>query len=567
MSNNYDDYSYEDKDKKSGLAKKIFIIILILAAIILILYLLKSCSGGKQVEENPSKPTFNYENAILEAGKAYFNNNLDEDPKAIGECNVVELQTLINNSLINQDDFANCNVSTTYLKVCVLENGTKQYTPWITCTNKNSEKEYGELKEGNLSDIVVDQTYTEFKYLPQSLKKGQEQLGAVEELWKDDIKYSSYKTLAKTTYYRYRDKLYIWNVANRNYYSSSGDKSSANQVNEYYASSPSKDYNLSDSKTTEAYKWYTTSSKKEYAMNADGSKKFSLTPIDDYKYNDNGVITQVYRSRTVTGTFAPTKYYVCSTNASSNYLVYQPNTECGKGTNKNYNYQRDIIYSCTSSDSDSVIANKVDNANVTCNKYSAWSSPTTTKCDTKNTELCQMVEVTFYNWYKLVDSGIRTYYPSGSNNASGEKVYYTSSPINGAIKDTATKATAYKWYKETKFTTSDYTATAPKGYTNVSKTSTYKWSDWSDWTTTNPKISDGRDRSIESKLKIKLQEIKGTTADSWENLNESYMSESEMIKLLKDKKYDVNTLSDISNNGELNYLIKMYVRNKKESNK
>ncbi len=568
MANNYDDYSYEDKDNKSGLLKTILVVVLVILAIILILYLVKSCSNRKEDEGGGTNlPTFNYENALLEAGKAYFANNLDEDPKVVGECNAVDLQALINNGLIDQNDFMNCNTSSTYLKVCVLENGTKQYTPWLSCSDKNSENEYGDLKEGSLSDVVVDETYTEFKYLPQVLKKGGNELGPVEELWKDDIKYSSYKTISKTTYYRYRDKLYIWNVANRSYYTSGGDKATASEVNEYYTSSPSNGYNLSDSKTTEAYKWYTTTSKKEYALGSNGSKAFSMTPIGDYKYNDGGVDVTMYIQRSVTGTFKPTKYYVCSTNASSNIVAYQPNVECGKGTNKEFKYQREMVYSCTTkSDSESVIANIVSSADATCNNYSAWSQPSTNKCDTSNKALCQSVTKTFYNWYKFVDSGIKTYYPSGSNTASGEKVYYTSAPINGAIKDTSTKATAYKWYKESKFTTSDYTATAPKGYTNVSKTSTYKWSDWSDWKTTNPKVSDGRDRSIESKVKIKLQEIKGTTADSWENLTDSYVSEEEMIKMFKDKKYDVNSLSDISNNGELNYLIKMYVRNKKESN-
>ena len=569
MSNNYDDYSYEDKDNnKSSIVKKALIVVLVVLAILLILYLVKSCADGRRGEVvEPQTPGFDYESALLEAGKAYFNSNLEENPNVVGECNSVELQRLIDSGLINQENFANCNTSTTYLRVCVLENGTKQYTPWLACTDKNSENEYGDLKEGNLNDVVADQTYTEFKYLPQALKKGGEQLGKVEELWKEDIKYSSYKTLAKTTYYRYRDKLYIWNVSNRDYYTTGGDKATASEVNEYYTSSPASGYNLSDSKTTEAYKWYTTTAKKEYATEANGGKSFSPNPIGDYKYNDGGADVTMYRTRTVTGTFAPKKYYVCSTNATSEYVVYQPDVECGKGANKNYTYQRDIIYSCTTSDSDSVIANKVDNEKAVCNNYSAWTTPSTAKCDTKNSATCQSVTVTFYNWYKFVDSGIRTYYPSGANSASGEKVYYTSEPVKGAIKDTATKATAYKWYKETKFTTSDYTATAPKGYTYATKTNQYKWSDWSDYSTKNPKVSDGRDRSIESKVKIKLQEIQGTNPDSWENLSEDYITESEMIQLLKDKKYDVNTLDDISNNGELNYLIKMYVRNKKESSK
>ena len=170
----------------------------------------------------------------------------------------------------------------------------------------------------------------------------------------------------------------------------------------------------------------------------------------------------------------------------------------------------------------------------------------------------------FTNWYKLT-GGTKSYYPSGSSNASGEKVYYTGAPVAGATKDSSTKATAYKWYKATETETTEYTAVAPKGYADATKTNKSKWGAWTEYSTKNPKVSDGRNRQIETKTKIKLQEIKGTTDSSWEDLSTTYVSEEEMINIYKQNKYNVNSLQDINNNGELKYDIKMIIRNKKEA--
>ena len=73
------------------------------------------------------------------------------------------------------------------------------------------------------------------------------------------------------------------------------------------------------------------------------------------------------------------------------------------------------------------------------------------------------------------------------------------------------------------------------------------------------------DRSIETKTKIKLQEIKGKTGDGWTNINDEYLTESQLIQLYQSKGYKVESLEDITNNGEIRYQIKLFVRNKKES--
>ncbi len=189
---------------------------------------------------------------------------------------------------------------------------------------------------------------------------------------------------------------------------------------------------------------------------------------------------------------------------------------------------------------------------------------TTTKCDTTKTDICESYTITFYYWYKIVNE-VRTYYPSGSNRASGEKVFFVTEPFKGAIKDTGTRATAYKWYNESATYSSGYTATAPSGYSTASKTNDYIISDWSGWSTTNPSVRDGRDRTIETKTKIKLQEIQGTTSSSWNNLSTDYLTEEELINTFKAKGYKISTLEDINNNGQIRYQLELFVRNKKES--
>lgn len=554
MSNNYDDYGYEDSNNdNSGLGRKILIIALVLIAIFLIVFLLKSCNKSNK----PSNNAFDYESALLDAGKSFYEYNQDLFPSEIGECAQVELETLISRGIVSADKFKTCNTTTTYVKVCKLENGSMHYTPWLTCTDKSSESEYGEFKEGNIADVIANESLIKFEFLPQALKTTGSTLGKVEELWKSDIKYGAYKTLGTSTHYRYKDLLYIWNVQIKKYYTSKGEKSSAKEVNEYYTTAPTNDHVLHDSSAT-AYKWFTSESTKVYYMK-NGAKAFSATPVEGYPYNEGGTIVTMYQTRNITGTYSPSLYHECRPTKNSTAVKYQKE-ECGKGTDKNFSVETNKFYSCASTASDSVAGNKVS-SNTTCNKYSNWSSATQTACDTSNKELCRSASATFYNWYKLEGDGNKKYYPSGSASASKEKIYYTSAPVAGAIRDESTKTKAYKWYKATDGTSSGYSAVAPSE--GATKTNTSKWSNWSSWTTKNPKINDGRTRKIESKQKIKLQQILGTTEDSWEDLSDKFVSEDEMINIFKSKNYDVNSLKDINNNGELRYKVKMYIRNKK----
>ena len=569
MARNYDDYGYEENKYKTssvGFVRKILIVLMVIVAILLIIYLLKGCSKTKKPSNNPNTDIntkdYDYEASLLLAGKNYYSINSSELPNSPGECSIVELETLLSKEMIDADKFGSCNVNTTYVKVCKLENSTLHYVPWLTCVNIISDNVYSTLKEGKSSEILADKTYVEFKFLPQEVAPAGQVLGDVEVMWKDDIQYDSYKTLSSTNYYKYRDKMYKWKLTTRNYYTSYGTVNKASSVNEYYTVSPSSNFKLYSDKTTSAYKWYKSNAKKEY-YKQNGVKAPSPVPVGDYTIKDSdGYDVTRYRTRTVTGTYSPKHYYGCSTSASSNIIKYQQ-VKCGTGSTPEYKVTREEFYTCTT-DVDLVSSSTHVSSTYTCKKYSEWSALTSTACNTNKPDVCEKYQLTFYYWYKMVNE-TKSYYPSGASKASGEKVYYTSAPFKGAIKDTSTKATAYKWYNESIKYSTDYTATAPKGYTTTKKTSDYIWSNWSDWSKKNPKVSDGREREIQKRTKIKLQEIKGMTSSSWNNLSTDYLSEEELLKTFKNKGYKVSTLEDIMNNGQIKYQLKIFIRNKKES--
>ena len=567
MSNNYDDYGYEDKDyDNSGAAKKrLFIGFLVVAAIIIVIILfLKGCAGGNKKPNNSVTPAFDYEKTLLEAGKKFYENNTELAPVAKGECSTVELSTLVSKGLINPENFTTCDNSETYVRVCVLPNGTKQYTPWLKCTDKDSNSEYGDEKEGTISDVKADESLVRFTFMPMRLKAGSQNLGPVEEVWKEDVKYTSYKTLATTKYYRYRDQLFTWKIQDKTYYTSTGEKKNAKDVKEYYTVAPNSNYNLHDNKTDNAYKWYTiTGGSKVWAMDKNGNKIPSKDPIKDYNVPGETLVVN-RQTRKVTGTREAYHYYVCGKYSTSTDKLYSLNDKCGTGSNANRPYTFEEFYTCGYGDVVDIEAGRVKKGEK-CSTYSEWKE-TFEQCNTSLPTCRAITPVYYYYWYKLT-GGTKKYYPSGSTSASGEKIYYVDAPTKDAVKDLNTKATAYKWYKATESETSEYTAVAPKNYPDATKTSKSKWSDWSSWTSKNPKTSDGRTRQIETKTKIKLQEIKGTNESSWEKLSQTYVSEEEMITIYKNNKYNVNSLQDINNNGELKYDIKMIIRNKKEASR
>lgn len=562
MSNNYSAYGYENEkfQKRSSLLRRLIIVTLIIISIIIVLFLIKSCnnSNNKKI-----KNEFDYESSLVEAANKYFEKNQTNYPSNIGECEEIELQALIDRNFVKGEDYTKCNKIKTYVKVCMLENKKIHYSPWIACADKNSEDEYTGEFIGTLSNIKSNSTMVSFKFVPQELVSSQEIYGNEEELWKDEIRYNSYKTISTTNYYRYRDELFLWEIKNKKYYTTLGEKDKSSDVNEYYKTSPDSRYNLKDNAQI-GYKWFTTSSKKTYAVDSKGNKILSAVKIEGYPYSEQVTCMQ-YQTRNITGSKDPNHYYKCAKSKNSTNYIYQYEKPCGSKENPTYVYELDNLYTCGYANLQEIINKRVSSKNEKCNSYSEWVY-INGSCDiTKDT--CRKVEpYCKYNWYKIENNALKTYYPSNSNSASSESMYYLKSPINGAIKDENTKSTVYKWYREISSKTNEYTATCPKGNETCIKTKDSKWTDWSEYSVDDPKINDGRNRQIETRTKIKLQEIKGITNDSYKDLSDKYLNEYELIELLKQKNYSVNSLNDITNNGKLKLKIQMLIKNKKESN-
>lgn len=386
-------------------------------------------------------------------------------------------------------------------------NGTKQYTPWLSCTDKNSDTEYADEKEGTISDIVPDESLVRFTFLPKRLKAGAQNLGPVEEMWKDEIKYTSYKTIATTKYYRYRDKLYTWKISDKTYYTSTGEKKKASDVKEYYTVSPNNKYNLSSDKTTEAYKWFTTTGgTKTYALNSKGEKIYSQTKIKDYVYADDGVKVE-YQTRKQTGSGRdPYHFYICGKYSTSTVKKYQLGVKCGEDPeDPQLAYTFEEFYSCSKGDRNSIESDRVKKGDK-CYTYGEWKL-SMDSCDVSKPTCRKINPLYYYHWYKLT-GGTKSYYPSGSSSASGEKVYYTSAPIDGATKDSSTKATAYKWYKATEKETTEYTAVAPKGYSDATRTNKSKWGNWTEYSAKIQKyLMEETDKS-KQKQKLNYKKLK-----------------------------------------------------------
>ena len=198
-----------------------------------------------------------------------------------------------------------------------------------------------------------------------------------------------------------------------------------------------------------------------------------------------------------------------------------------------------------------------------CGYYSASFddlSWTTTTCDTSVEDLCISKTITAYNWYKL-EKGDRTYYPSGSKLASGEKTYYAQAPVSGLIRDEETVTTGWKWYKSTETQTTTYYTTSPQ--TGATKTDKSRWTEYSSWSTTKPEsLGSNGTREIQAKSKVELRKITSSGTSEWKVLNNEYLTLDELITQLKAKGYKVESLEDITLNGELRYKAKIQTRDK-----
>ncbi len=149
MTRNYDNYGYDKEySTKVNLVRRILSVVMVIVAILLIIYLLKGCTPTrKKVKITPSVnnntnstinyDSYSYRNGLVEACEKYFYIHEEELPSSCSECTTIKLRDLMDENLIDKDIYGNCNVDTTYVRVCFLENGVINYAPTLTCIGGN----------------------------------------------------------------------------------------------------------------------------------------------------------------------------------------------------------------------------------------------------------------------------------------------------------------------------------------------------------------------------------------------------------------------------------------------
>ncbi len=477
---------YDNNDafeKKLKRRKIIGIVILLLLVVVFIFLFLKACFTDTDFVE-----TTNSEKDLLAAGKEYFNANYDKAPTEIGECDIVTLNTLIIDEFIAKKNYVNCGGNDTYVKVCKLESKKMQWTPVLVCDE--IETYFDEWNRGEEDNLVANKSDVKFKYLGQKIGEGKGTTSeTTEEYWEGSIPYSAYEKISSVTYYKYRNKLSIWNLNKRVYYPGGG----------YYVSSPGSGY-TKKSNAKKSYKWYkaTTSTSKTWIKQA--------TPTNTYTV------------------------YTCKTTNGSTPIIQQSLKPCSEIPN--YSNQTGTYQACES-----------------------FKKTSQSKCCSIGT---LSDDASSCGYYKTTSTTKKTYYPSGSSNASGEKTYYPSAPASGYTnKDSAT--TAYKWYKLVKTgTTSVATNVSPA--TDATRSNSYTWGVWSKWSTIKPKSS--KNRQIKTKQKIKIKGITNVSNEDWQDVTDGYVSEKLLIKAFNDEK--ITSLKDINTNGKVRYKLKMYYRSRIE---
>jgi len=295
------------------------------------------------------------------------------------------------------------------------------------------------------------------------------------------------------------------------------DLTDTKSVNQYYATSPKNGYTLSEDEQI-GYKWYIEKEQKSYWNNGGYSSiqpsgytikgewktvtKLSETKPSVESYRTIKDVT-IYKSQSVARPYI----YYCVNPDNPNDVVITDN-----GCTGIHSKTKNIEFTCDGKTSVTMTVEQLENRDFpACGEWSSW---TTNKCTDSlvNGIKCQTKQGYSYTdkmwkWYK--NTIIKTYYPSGATSSSGEKTYYITSPVSGATKDIETEETVYKYYK-------------------IEKT----------------------------KDEINFEE--------WLPITNGYVEYEELIKLFKEKNYNVNSLSDINKLDEIRYQYQLQYRDIEE---
>lgn len=454
-----DNYEYSEyKDTKTMIPwKRIMLILLMLIVVVVIaLFVLKGC--GKS----------SLSKTLVEAGKEYY--TTEALPTNAGECYTVTLETLENKDLIKKTDaYSTCDNSQTYVKVCYLESKTYQYTPVLSCTVETTK--FGEWADGSETNLIPDVTDVRFSFLGQELSSG-------------------------TKYY----------------YPS--DATDMTKVSEYYATSPSAGY-TGKGDGANGYKWYTESTGTSYWNNGGysstqpsgyttkGASTTTTTYTDvqpaaaDYRTIASNV--QIYRTRTLARPYR----YACTDPNGILPGIMIGDTICANRTD-GYTKFYNMYYTC---DGTKEVAQST-----VCSDYTAWTNNACTTSVKTGLECTNKTGYSYtdisWKWSKTYN--VIKYYPSNSSTAAGEKTYYITAPIAGAIKDVNSSATVNKYYKIVKDT-------------NAS-----------------------------------------STTGEWMGVTDGYVTEDALITKFKELGYEVTSLSDINSLSNIRYQLQLQYRNVEE---
>ena len=392
MEENYSYTEYnEEKNRIPWL--RIFISFLILiVGVIIVLLLLKACN----------KPVL--KDDLIEAAKDYYEKYPEYLPIEVGVCYNVTLDELEKEGLIKISDYETCDKYNTYVTVCYLESKTYHYSANLDCEVEDTD--YGIWQDGDESDLT-DESDVRYTFLGEEMQTG--------------------------------EKYYYPN-----------DLTDPTKVIEYYASIPKSGYSGTEDQQI-GYKWYTQKTVNSYWNNGG----YSSTQPEGYSTKGS--------SKTVTN-YSTTKPSSASYRKITEVKLYRYEEvarpykcKCADPEGKlpgatiatticalrddGYTKPVDIYYTCDGT-------KQVDRGTV-CKKMSDWSSKAC-KSSTINGINCEtqtgyQYTDTMWKWYNVTTQ--KSYYPSGSSDASKENTYYVSAPVSGAQKDESTQATVYKYYK------------------------------------------------------------------------------------------------------------------------
>ena len=568
-------FTYVEEKERNIDIKKILIIVgavIVLAGIIFLIYYLITNSNKSD----------EYKNMLVEAGQTYYERNGNELPNSYGDCNTITLNTLIQNNLITDKTLSNkCDKTNTTIKTCKLSDNSYHYTPTLSCDNEKLNTEYSNWLLGNQSDLVKNSSDVRFMF-SISATELPENLDAIpnEDHIEGEIPFEewTYQEINKRVVYHSREQLYNWYTLTNYYYPN--DSTTEAKVNEYYLSAPNATYKNKGNSAT-VYKWFIGMnlvynngafvSESVYPYTVKGTEGtpyvWATTDYPDIKSYRRTVSDYIYRTRKLESTdvLTDTDYY-CINDSNGNKWVSK-NVACNDSLSGEVGTIRAYQYKCYWKNDKTNITSQSETwqtfmctdryyyVNEAINEgYTTKWLPTNCGWDADaRPYLCDRRMA-----YVVTDRVWKWYTPSTKeyHKTNGETTYYKESPLAQAIKDSATQATGYTWYKTVTNNLGAYKTSPAANALRGSQT----WSAWSAWSDTP--IEATNTLEVEQKNMITLKRLI-TDDTKWIDITDDYVSEEEAISILKEKGYEINSLEDIFNAKNIKYEVELYYRNPK----